>query len=108
MRLDTETVKSILDRITVGTIGRVDAHDPVVVEADEIHKQVWETAVQARASIVCVNLHVTDRVAVEQEDPILRTMIKWISNWKVQDLNHLLGDAMNIGRERLSFEKGKS
>ena len=40
-KLDTETMKSILDRVTMGTIGRVDAHDPAVAEADEeIHKQV--------------------------------------------------------------------
>ena len=45
-RLDAETLKPILDEITMGTIGRVDAHNPVVVEADkEIHKQVWETIV---------------------------------------------------------------
>ena len=39
-----------------------------------------------------VNLHVTDWVTAEQEDPILKTMIKWISNWKVQDVKPLLGD----------------
>ena len=57
-------MKSILDGITVGTIGRADAHNPAAVEADEgIHKQVWETAVHARATHVCVNLHVTGSVA---------------------------------------------
>ena len=34
-KLDAETVKSILDGLTMGTIGRADALDPVVVEADE-------------------------------------------------------------------------
>ena len=42
LKLDVETVKSILDRVTVGTIGGVDAHDPAVAESnEEIHKQVW-------------------------------------------------------------------
>ena len=37
--LDAEAVKSILDRVMIGTIGRAVAHDPVVAEADEkIHK----------------------------------------------------------------------
>ena len=27
-----------------------------------------------------------------QEDPILKTMMEWIYNWKIQDLKHLLGD----------------
>ena len=56
--------------------------DAAVVEADEeIHKQVWETAVQARATHVHLSLHVTDWVAMQQEDPILKTTIKWIVLW---------------------------
>ena len=77
-------MKSNLDEVTFRTIQRVDAHDLVVAEADEeIHKQVQETAVQARAAHTCVNLHVTDWVTTQQEDPILRMVIKWISNQKV-------------------------
>ena len=86
-------MKSILDGVTVGMTERADAHNPVVAEADEvIHKQVWETAVLARAAHACVNPHVTDWVTAQQEDPILKTMIEQISNQKVQDLKHLLGD----------------
>ena len=35
-KLNTETVKSILDGVTVGTAGRADAYDPMVAEADEV------------------------------------------------------------------------
>ena len=92
-KLDAEVVKSILDSVTVGTIGRADAHDPVVAEADErIHKKVEETAVQARATHMHVNVHVTDWVAVQQEDPIFQIVMEWISIHKVQDLKHLLGE----------------
>ena len=46
-KLNAEAVNSILDGVTIGTTGRVNAHDPVVAEADKrIHKQVEETAVQ--------------------------------------------------------------
>ena len=70
-----------MDGVTVGTRGRVDPHDPVVAEADEeIHKQFWETAVQARATHMHVNPHVTDWVATQQDDPLLKTMIELISN----------------------------
>ena len=96
LKMDAETVKSILDRITLGSMGRADVHDSVVAEAEEeIHKQVWETAVQARNTHVHVSLHVTDWVATQQEDLILKTTFEWISNWKVQDLKHLLGDNAN-------------
>ena len=64
-KLDVETVKSILDRVTMELIGRADIHDLVVVVTDEeVHKQVWETAVQAGATHMPVNLHVTDWVAL--------------------------------------------
>ena len=67
------------------------AQDPAVAEADEeIHKPVQETVILATATQAHVNLHVTDWVTAQQEDPILKTVIKWISNQKVQDLKHLL------------------
>ena len=83
-------------------------HDPVVVEADEdIHKQVWETAAQARAILVHVNLHVTDLVPIQEEDPILQMVIKWISEWNVQDLKHLLGDTMNAEEGKAVLQERK-
>ena len=33
--LDVETVKSILDGVTVGLTGRADAHNPVVAETQK-------------------------------------------------------------------------
>ena len=72
---------------------RADAQDPAVAKADEdIYKPIQETAVLARAAQTHVDLHVTDWVTTQQEDQIFKTMIKWISNWKVQDPRHLLGN----------------
>ena len=95
-KLDTGIVKSILDWVTMGMTERVDTQSLAVAKADEeVHKQVWETAILARVTQACVNLHVTDWVTTQQEDPILKIAIEWISNWKVQDLKHLLGDDAN-------------
>ena len=58
----------------------------------DIHKPVLETVVLARAAQTCIDLHVADWVTAQQEDPILKTVIKWIFNQKVQDLKYLLGD----------------
>ena len=41
-------------------------------------------------------------------DPILKTAIDWISNHKVQDLKHLLGDDTNTEEEKLSFKSRRS
>ena len=80
----------------MGLTGRADANDPLVAESDEeIHKQVWEAAIIARAAHTHVNLYVTDWVAVQQENPVLKAVSNWIPNQKVQDLKHLLGDDVN-------------
>ena len=96
LKLDAETVKSILDEVTMRMTERAEAQDPALAKADEeIHKPVQETAILARATQACINLHVADWVTTQQEDPVLKTAIELISNWKVQDLKHLLGDDAN-------------
>ena len=93
----------------MGMAERADAHNQVLAEAEEdIHKQVWETTVLARGVQVCVNLHATDWVTAQQEDNICKTTIEWISNQKVQDLKHLLGDDANTEEGKLSFKSGRS
>ena len=109
-RLNAEAVKSILDGVTFGTTGRANAHDRMVAEADKrIHQQVEESTVQGCVAHMHVNLHVMDWVAVQQEDRILKIVMKWTSSHKVLDLKHLLGDhvrtegGMVILRERKKF-----
>ena len=63
-KLNTETIKSILDGATMGTTERSDSHDLVVAKADkEIQKSVQETAILAQAAHV--DLHVTDWVTAQ-------------------------------------------
>ena len=83
-KLNAEAVKSILDGVTIGSTGRADTHDLTVAEANErIHRQVEETAVQAQTTHMHVNLHVTDWVAVQQKDPILKIVMELISSHKI-------------------------
>ena len=73
LKWDAETVKSILDRVTMGMTEKADAQDLAVAETDEeIHKQVRETAILAQAAQACVNLHMTDWMTNQQEHPILK------------------------------------
>ena len=75
-------MRSILDRVTMGTTKRADSHDPAVAKADkEIHKPVQGTAILAQAA--CIGLHVIDWVTTQQEDPTVKTTIEWISGQKV-------------------------
>ena len=71
------------------------------------NKPVQGTVIMAWAA--CIDLHVTDWVTAQQEDPILQTTIKWISGQKVQDLKHLLGDDVNTeeGKTTIVWEQKK-
>ena len=114
-KLNTETVKSIPDGVTVGITRRADAHDLMVDEADKrIHTQVEETAFQAQAVHTSVKLHVMGLGRRQQKDPIFKIVMEWNSSHKVQNLKHFLGDHtlmeedMAILRERkkYTFHKG--
>ena len=88
-KLNAEAVKSILDGVTIGTAERAD--------------------VQGCAAHMHVKLHVTDWVAAQQEDPILKFVMEWISSDTMQDFRYLLGHhimmekGMSILRERKKF-----
>ena len=87
-------MKSILDGVTVRIIERADAHDLVVPKADEeILKPVQGTVIMIQAAHL--DLYMTDGITAQQEDPMLKTAIEWISSQKVQDLKHLLGNDAN-------------
>ena len=95
---------SILDRVIMGTTERADAHNLAVAKADEeIHKQVQETVILARAAQAHVNLHVTDGVTTQQEDPILKRP-QLSGSLTGKDLKHLLGGDTNTEEGKLSFE----
>ena len=56
LKLDVETVKSILDGVIMGATDRADAHHVVVTKGDEeIHKPVQKTMTLTWAT--CVDLH---------------------------------------------------
>ena len=62
----------------MGMTDRPDTQDPLVAKADEdVHKLVQETAILARAAQTHVDLHVTDWVTTQQENPVLKAVIKW-------------------------------
>ena len=78
LKLNAETMKSILDGVAMGTMERADAHDLAVAQAnEEIHKQFQETVILAQAAHV--DLHVTDWVTAKQEDLLVKTANEWIS-----------------------------
>ena len=105
-KLDTETMKSILDGVTMGRIERANANDQAVAKAEkEMQKPVQEPVILAFTALV--DLHVTDWVTAPQKDPILMTVIEWISGQEVHNLKHLLGDDTNTEEGKAVLQKWK-
>ena len=95
--LGPEAVQSILDGATLGATQRAEGDDPAMVEGDqEKEKEVWVTAGQ-----VLVEMHVTDWVAAQREDPKLDAVLHWLEAKKKTDLRTLLG-------EHASSEEGRT
>ena len=66
-----ETVKSILDGVTLGIVHWAKFHDPATVEGN----QHLEQEVQVTAGFPLVEMHVTDWVKAQREDPMLSTVL---------------------------------
>ena len=86
--LDPDTVRSILNGVTLGAAHRVESYDPAVIEGDHgMEKEVHVTAGQ-----VLVQMHVTDWEEAQREDSVLHTMLDWLEAQKKTDLKTLLGE----------------
>ena len=94
--LDPDTVRSILDGITLGAACQAEVHDPAIAKGD--HDLEQEVCVAA--GCVSVQMHVTDWAEAQREDPVLSsTFLDWLEAQKKTDLKTLL-------REHASSEEG--
>ena len=85
-RLDPETIKSILDGVTLGTVHQAEVHDPAMVEGD----QCLEQEVCVTAGCPLVEMHVTNWVKAQREDLTLSAVLDWLVAQKQTDLKILL------------------
>ena len=73
-RLDPDTVKSILNRVAIGAVHRVETHDSAMVESD--HHLEQEVCVAAGCTLI--QMHVMDWAEAQKEDPVLRAALDWL------------------------------
>ena len=86
--LDLDTVRSILNGVTLGTSCQVKVHSPAILEGDhslgqEVHVAVGHALVQ---------MHVTDWAEAQKEDSMLSTVFDWLKAQKKTDLKVLLAE----------------
>ena len=87
-QLDPETVKSILNGVTLGMAHRAEVHTLVLVEGN----QCLEQEVCITAGHPLVEMHFTDWDKAQREDPMLSTVLDWQEAQKQTDLKILLAE----------------
>ena len=85
-RLDPETVKSILNGVTLGTVHWAKVHNLAMVEGHQcLEQEVWVTA-----GCQLVEMHVTNWAEAQREDPMLSTVLDWLKAQQQKNLKILL------------------
>ena len=86
--LNPDTVRSVLDGVSLGAAHQVEVHDPTVIEGDH----GLEEEVHVAAGHTLVQMHITDWAVAQKEDPVLGTVLDWLEAQKKTDLKTLLGE----------------
>ena len=88
--LKPEVVQAILEGAAVGTSQRAESENPAIIENDQqLEQEVWIATGQ-----VLLEIHVTDWVAAQKEDPELDAVLQWLESRKKADLRTLLGECV--------------
>ena len=93
--LGPEAVQAVLDGATIGAPQRAEGEDPAVIEGD----QQKEKEICVAAGQVLVEMHVTNWVTAQKEDPELAVVLQWLESKKKTGLRTLL-------REHVLSEEG--
>ena len=88
--LQPEAVQAVLDGVAIGTSQQAERESPAVIENNQLLEQ--EVCVTTRQ--VLVEMHVTDWVMAQKEDPELDAVLQWLGSQKKADLRTLLGECV--------------
>ena len=87
-QLNLDTVKLILDGVTLGSAHWAKIHNPTIIEGDHHLEQ----EVHVAAGCTLVQMHVMDWAKAQREDLILSTVLDWLKVQKLTDLKVLLAE----------------
>ena len=89
-QLEPEAVQAVLDGVAMGALQRAERENPAIIKND----QQMEQEVCVTTGQVQVEMHVTDWVAAQKEDPGLNAVLHWLETRKKADLKTLLGECI--------------
>ena len=87
-QLDPETVKSILDGVTLEMAHQAEVSSPAIIEGDQCLQQ--EVCVAAGCPLV--EIHATNWAGAQREDPVLSAVLDWLKAENQTDLKVLLAE----------------
>ena len=96
-QLDPDTVRSVLNGVTLGTVHWAEVHDPAIVEGDHCLEQEIHVA----AGHTLVQMLVTDWAEAQKKDPMLSAVLDWLKAQKKTDLKALLAEHTSSEEGRL-------
>ena len=96
-QLDPDMVRSILNRVTLGTVHWAKVHDPAIVKGDHHLEQ----EVHVTTGCALVQMHVTDWDEAQKEDSVLSAVLDWLKAQKKTDLKALLAEHASSEEGRL-------
>ena len=87
-QVDPDTMRSVLDGVTLGAVHWAEIHDPAIVKGD----CCLEQEVHVATGCTLVQMHVTDWTEAQREDPTLGAVLDWLGAQKKTDLKALLAN----------------
>ena len=98
--LDPDTVRLILNGVTLGAACWAEVHDPTIIKGDHgLEQEVHVATIRA-----LVQMHVTDWAEAQREDPVLSAVLDWLEAQKRTDLRMLLAEHASIEEGRLILQ----
>ena len=98
--LNPDTVRSILNGVTLGAAHQAEVHDPAVIKGDH----GLEQEVCVATGCMLVQMHVTDWAKAQREDPVLNVVLDWLEAQKRMDLRMLLAEHASSEEGRLILQ----
>ena len=99
-RLDPDTVRSILDGVTLGTMHQAEVHDPAIVQGN-CH---LDHEVHVAAGCTLLQMHFTDWAKAQKDDLMPSPVLGWLKAQKKTDLKALLAEHTSSEDGRLILQ----
>ena len=98
--LDPDTMRSVLNRVTLGTVYWAEVYNPAEVEGNHCLEQ----EIHFTTGCTLVQMHVTDWAEAQKKDPMLSAVLDWLKAQKKTVLKALLAEHASSEESKLILQ----